>query len=155
MDFLLKQFSKQQCSTVGTLQYTVPCCSHVQMLPNKSTVQTPVHLGVFSHYVTRMVYSPPFPPPANIYIYQRRSCREGRKRDRKERGRTHEKTTFVLLLSLQFVTTKWHDISLNHVKYIPLGGSSIYMREDQPAVQYCRTNDRRKGGPKILILHLT
>ena len=55
---------------------TVPCCSqhesyfHVQMLPNKSTVQTPVHLGVFSHDVTRMVYSP---PPSSFfsgkYIY--------------------------------------------------------------------------------------
>ena len=80
-----------------------------------------------------MVYSP---PPL--------SGGRREKERKKERGRTHEKTTFFLLLSLQFVTTKWHDISLNHVKYIPLGGSSIYMREDQPAVQYCRTNDRRK-----------
>ena len=36
-------------------------------LPNKSTVQAPVHLGVFSHDVTRMVYSPR--PSSSKYIY--------------------------------------------------------------------------------------
>ena len=96
------------------------------MLIHKYTVQAPVHLGVFSHDVTRMVYSPP-PLTGGRWEKERK----------KERGRTHEKTTFFLLLSLQFVTTKWHDISLNHVKYKPLGGSCIqYGGGSTRSVQY-------------------
>ena len=99
------------------------------MLIHKYTVQAPVHLGVFSHDVTRMVYSP---PPL--------SGGRREKERKKERGRTHEKTTFFLLLSLQFVTTKWHDISLNHVKYKPLGGSCIqYGGGSTRSVQYGTT----------------
>ena len=45
------------------------------MLIHKSTVQAPVHLGVFSHDVTRMVYSPPLLLRQIYTIYTiRRPC---------------------------------------------------------------------------------
>ena len=68
----------------------------------------PVHLGVFTHDVTCVVYSSPPPPPANIYIQRRLCCgggmgRDGdRKRERKRKGlllRQPYKVLFFILHS--------------------------------------------------------
>ena len=61
------------------------------MLIHKSTVQAPVHLGVFCHDVTRLVYSPP--PLSGKYIHYTYMnggrVGEGEKEKESERGKAY------------------------------------------------------------------
>ena len=88
-------------------QTTILVNHFICTLPNKSTVQAPVHLGVFSHDVTRMVYSPRPSSSKYIYIFHGGCVGEGGwdvKERAKEERPIAETTIFSTFLFLHYRT---------------------------------------------------